>query len=152
MVLKHSQWKLKKKNYKETWKIKFGQQASWLIRSIRYVIFFKDTHTHKTVQTQQTNITSKSACSFIQLGPTLCDPMDCSPPGSSVHGILQARTLEWVAFPFSHGSSRPRDRTPAEPYKTQLYLQPLLSNFTSLLYQLALSSQQMIPFYTKPPS
>ena len=33
------------------------------------------------------------------LCPTLCDPMDCSPPGSAVHGILQARILEWVAFP-----------------------------------------------------
>ena len=37
--------------------------------------------------------------------PTLCDPVDCSPPGSSVHGILQARILEWVAIPFSRGSS-----------------------------------------------
>ena len=37
--------------------------------------------------------------------PTLCDPMDCSPPGSSVHGILQARTLEWVAILFSRGFS-----------------------------------------------
>jgi len=36
---------------------------------------------------------------------TLCDPMDCSPPGSSVHGILQARILEWVAMPSSRGSS-----------------------------------------------
>ena len=42
---------------------------------------------------------------------TLCDPMDCSPPASSVHGILQARTLEWGAIPFSKGSSLPRDRT-----------------------------------------
>ena len=33
--------------------------------------------------------------------PTVCDPMDCSPPGSSVHGVLQARILEWVAMPFS---------------------------------------------------
>ena len=43
----------------------------------------------------------------------LCDtqPMDCSPPHSSVHGILQARILEWVAMPFSRGSSWPRDRT-----------------------------------------
>ena len=40
---------------------------------------------------------------------TLCDPIDCSPPGSSVHGILQARMLEWVAISFSRGSSRPRD-------------------------------------------
>ena len=44
-----------------------------------------------------------------QLGPTLCNPMECSLPGSSVHGILQARILEWVAIPFSRGSSRPRD-------------------------------------------
>ena len=42
---------------------------------------------------------------------TLCDPMDCSPPGSSLHGILQARILEWVAISSSRGSSRPRDRT-----------------------------------------
>ena len=42
---------------------------------------------------------------------TLCDPMDCSPPGSSVFGILQARMLEWVAIPFFRGSSRPKDWT-----------------------------------------
>ena len=42
---------------------------------------------------------------------TLCDPADCSPPGSSVHGILQAGILEWVAIFFSRGSSRPRDQT-----------------------------------------
>ena len=51
-------------------------------------------------------------CIVAKLCPTLyCDPMDCSPPGSSVHGILQARTLEWVVIFFSRGSSRPRDRT-----------------------------------------
>ena len=43
--------------------------------------------------------------------PTLCDPVDCSPPGSSLHGILQARTLEWVSIFFSMGSSQPRDGT-----------------------------------------
>ena len=43
--------------------------------------------------------------------PTLCDPMDCSLPRSSVHGILQAIVLEWIAIPFSRGSSQPRDRT-----------------------------------------
>ena len=42
---------------------------------------------------------------------TLRDPMDYSPPVSSVHGISQARILEWVAIPFSRGSSRPRDGT-----------------------------------------
>ena len=45
----------------------------------------------------------------LQSRPTLCNPMNCSPAGSSVHGILQARILEWVAIPFSRGSSRPRD-------------------------------------------
>ena len=43
--------------------------------------------------------------------PTLCDPMDCRLPGSSVHGILQVRILEWVAIPFSRGSSQPKNRT-----------------------------------------
>ena len=43
--------------------------------------------------------------------PTLCNPMDCSPSGSSVQGILQARILEWEAIPFSRESSWPRDRT-----------------------------------------
>ena len=47
----------------------------------------------------------------LQSCPTLCDPMDCSLPGSSVHGILQARILEWVAMPSLRGSSRPRDQT-----------------------------------------
>ena len=42
---------------------------------------------------------------------TLCDPMDCSPPGFSVHGIFQARVLDWVAVSFSRGTSWPRDRT-----------------------------------------
>ena len=46
-----------------------------------------------------------------QLCPALCDPMDCSPPGSVVHGILQGRVLEWVAIPFSRGSSWPRNWT-----------------------------------------
>ena len=42
--------------------------------------------------------------------PTLWDPTDCSPPGFSVHGILQARILEWIVIPFSRGSSQPTDR------------------------------------------
>ena len=44
----------------------------------------------------------------LQLCPTLCDAMDHSLPGFSVHGILQARILEWVAMPFSRGSFQPR--------------------------------------------
>ena len=46
-----------------------------------------------------------------QLCPTLCNPMNCGLPGSSVHGILQARILEWVAISFPRGSSLPRDLT-----------------------------------------
>ena len=55
---------------------------------------------------------SDNCCYLVdKLCPTLCDPMDCSPPGCSVHGILQARILEWVAVPFSRGSSQSRDWT-----------------------------------------
>ena len=53
----------------------------------------------------------ESESEVAQLCPTLCDPMDCSLPGSSVHGILQARILEWVAISFSRGSSQHRDQT-----------------------------------------
>ena len=50
-------------------------------------------------------------CLVAKSRPTLCDPVDCSLPGSSVHGIFQARILEWAAISFSRGSSKPRDRT-----------------------------------------
>ena len=53
----------------------------------------------------------ESESEVAQSCPTLCDPMGCSPPGSSVHGISQARILEWAAIFFSRGSFRPRDRT-----------------------------------------
>ena len=53
----------------------------------------------------------ESESEVAQSCPTLCDPMDCSLPGFSVHGIFQARVLEWVAISFSRGSSWPRDRT-----------------------------------------
>ena len=47
----------------------------------------------------------ESESEVAQLCPTLCDPMDCSLSGSSVHGIFQARVLEWIAISFSRGSS-----------------------------------------------
>ena len=56
-------------------------------------------------------IIKKERRSVSHLCPTLCDPMDCSLPGSSVHGISQARILQWVAIFFSRGSSQPRDQT-----------------------------------------
>ena len=58
---------------------------------------------------------SESESEVAQSCPTLCDPMDCSPPGSSVHGILQARILEWVAISFSRCLPDPgiKPRSPA---------------------------------------
>ena len=53
----------------------------------------------------------KSESEVTQSGPTLSDPMDCSLLGFSLHGILQARILEWVAISFSRGASQPRDQT-----------------------------------------
>ena len=58
----------------------------------------------------------------LQSCPALCNPMDCSPPGSSVHRILQARILEWVAMPSSKGSSQSRD----EPVSPALQADSLL--------------------------
>ena len=61
----------------------------------------------RSVEIAQLHVRAKS----LQLFPAFCDPMDCSPPGPSVHGILQARTQEWVALPSSRGSSGPRVET-----------------------------------------
>ena len=69
------------------------------------------------------SLVRESESEVAQLCPTLCDPADCSPPGSSVHGFLQARILEWVAISFSRGSSQPRDWKPGLPHCRQiLYL------------------------------
>ena len=56
-------------------------------------------------------LVNQSESEVAQSCPTLCSPMDCSPPGSSVHRIFQERVLEWVAISFSRESSQPRDRT-----------------------------------------
>ena len=60
---------------------------------------------------EQSDLDIYSDSEVAQLCPTLCNPMDSSQPGSSVHGIFQARILEWVAISFSRGSSQPRDQT-----------------------------------------
>ena len=57
------------------------------------------------------NVTHISKVLITQLCPSLCDPMDCSSLGSSVHGILQTGMLEWVSIPFSSRSSQPRNQT-----------------------------------------
>ena len=65
----------------------------------------------KVRRSQESFIIKESWDSFItKLYPTVCNPLDCSLPVSSVHEILQARILKWVAVPFSRGSSRPRNR------------------------------------------
>ena len=63
--------------------------------------------TVSTVSAAATCVRVKS----LQSCPALCNRMDCSSPGSFVHGFLQTRILEWVAMPSSRGSSQPRDRT-----------------------------------------
>ena len=60
---------------------------------------------------QDSKYTSESESEVAQSCPTLFNPMDCSPPGSSVHGIFQARLLEWIAISFSRRSSQSRDGT-----------------------------------------
>ena len=63
-------------------------------------------HTHTSrINAGQTEETDVSVFSVPQSHPAVGNPVDCSPPGSSVHGILQARTLEWAVKPFSRGSS-----------------------------------------------
>ena len=65
-----------------------------------------------TLELTSSRFVGQGVCAqLLQLCPTLCDPMNCSPPASSAHGILQARILQWVTMPSSRGSSRPRDWT-----------------------------------------
>ena len=68
---------------------------------------------------------------------TLCDPMDCSLPGSSVHGILQARIPEWVAIPFPRGSSWPRDQSQVSCIAGRFFSTELLNNRNVFLTVLA---------------
>ena len=73
--------------------------------------FSKVLHLHITSKVNVCHHMSLLKLKVPQSCPTLCDPMDSSLPGSSDHGILQLRILEWVAIPFSRGSSRWRDWT-----------------------------------------
>ena len=63
----------------------------------------------------------KEETEVTQSCPTLCDPMDCSLAGSSLHGIFQVRILEWVAISFSRGSFQPRDRTQVSRIEGRLF-------------------------------
>ena len=70
----------------------------------------QDTQQHKELSVASTKLLKLKAL-VTQSCQTLCDPMNCSPPGASDHGIFQARILEWVAISFSRGSSPPKDQT-----------------------------------------
>ena len=86
-----------------------------LIEILVSLLFLTSMHTHTHSYTlferKRKDTGNESQSVFAQLCPTLCNPMDCSPPGSSVHGILQVSILEWIGVPFSRGSSWPRDWT-----------------------------------------
>ena len=94
-------------------------------------------------------------CLVAQLCLTLCNPLDCCPSGSFVHGILQTRILEWVAMPSSRGSSQPRDQTQvsciADGFLTvwvtreaQLYIDKNCRNITEVLCILSSISPQWL--------
>ena len=104
------------------WSFSFISGKSWIVLFSKVFLIvailfwkwsrnYKKTHCHSVVSIF---ITFKILCVHVQSlqsCPILCDPMDYSPPGSPVHGILQARILEWVASPFSRGLSPPRYQT-----------------------------------------
>ena len=95
------------------WMNRWTTYCSVVFQSQKAVHFINVTESQKSGHTHKTSVTH--CCAVLDLVaqscPTLCNPMGCSPPGSSVHGVLQARMLEWVAVLFSRGSSQPRDQT-----------------------------------------
>ena len=86
----------------------------------------------------------KSESEVAQSCPTLSDPMDCSPPSSSTHGIFQARILEWVATAFSWGSSRPRDKTWVSHITGRFFT---VWATPPLIFSISFSSSHTFPLY-----
>ena len=75
----------------------------------------------------------ESESEVAQSCPTLRDSMDYSPPGSSIHGILQARVLEWVAISFSRGSSSLRDQTGVSSIARRIVYKKAMASHSSTL-------------------
>ena len=100
----------KKKICKSSGKLGFGMLNERNFRRRKFVMEFKKLKTegHKL---KPSICHLKVKVSVAHLCPTLCDPMDCSSPGSSVHGLFHTKILEWVAISFFSGSSQPRNRT-----------------------------------------
>ena len=90
--------------------IKYEKVVCKLSKTVQIIKVLEKRHRAKPHGLQEDFLLSTSVL-VAQLCPTLCDPTDCSLPGSSVHGILQERILEWAAVPFYRGSSHPRNRT-----------------------------------------
>ena len=87
-----------------------GARPQWLKQTLILLLlwrYFADV----TEGYNQLTLRKKKESEAAQSCPTLCNPTDCSLPGSSIHGIFQARVLEWVAISFSRRSSQPRDRS-----------------------------------------
>ena len=76
-----------------------GNNAINPINLANYSDFFRSTDSSYMIQSHKDMMKVKSESEVAQSCPTFCDPMDCSLPGSSVHGIFQARILDWVEFP-----------------------------------------------------
>ena len=87
---------------------KFHKKRFKFCDTVHFFLDIKHIHSNNNNTNYLLDLVSSKVA---QSCPTLCSPMDCSLPGSSVHGIFQARVLEWVAISFSRGSSRPRDWT-----------------------------------------
>ena len=90
------------------------------------------THT-RVVEKQALVEVTERVSGVSQSCPTLCDPVDCSPLGSSVHGISQTRILEWGAFSFSRGSSQTRDQTHRKKVKSPSRVRLFATPWTSSL-------------------
>ena len=90
-------------NFFHTW------QSEKLTKSCEMIKQSHFSSMYNLLKLSQNHFTYVCMCVVTKSCPTLCDLMDCSPPGSSVHVISQARILEWVVIYFSKGSSRPRD-------------------------------------------
>ena len=103
------------KNRTRTWQSTFPKQKNWQNWTEQIKIIIQHNQDYSLLMREREILRWSTLCLWraksLQLCLTLCKPTDCSPPGSSVEGILQARILEWVAMPSSRGSSQPRDWT-----------------------------------------
>ena len=100
----------------ESYEVRLGREKGcwWKkvgLRMRRVGTFFSGDEDGEAVWRSGPDIQAVVLCLVTQSWPAICYPKDCSPPGSSVHRDSPARILEWVAMPYTSGSSQPRDRT-----------------------------------------